>query len=81
MPPDWPANVWLPGCGRCDNLLVRKAEITPDLVSQLVGTQLPRWAGLPVRAVGADGWDNATFRLSEEMSVRLPSAEAYVPAV
>ena len=57
-------------------MLVQKADITPELVSRLVATQFPQWAGLPVRPVDADGWDNATFRLGEHMSVRLPSAEA-----
>jgi len=66
---------------RCDNPLVRKAGITSGLVSALIEMQFPQWAGLPVTAVDADGWDNATFRLGDEMSVRLPSAEEYVPAV
>jgi aminoglycoside phosphotransferase (APT) family kinase protein len=70
-----------PGLGCCDNRFVRKADITAGLVSRLVGTQFPQWAGLPVRPVDAGGWDNATFRLGEEMSVRLPSAEQYVPGV
>jgi aminoglycoside phosphotransferase (APT) family kinase protein len=60
---------------------VRKADITVDLVSRLVAEQFPQWAGLPVRPVDADGWDNATFRLGDTMSVRLPSAEPYVQAV
>jgi aminoglycoside phosphotransferase (APT) family kinase protein len=67
--------------GGWDNLLVRKADITADLVSQLVASQFPRWAGLPVRPVEAGGWDNATFRLGEQMLVRLPSAQEYAPAV
>ena len=67
--------------GGWDNLLVRKADITADLVSRLVASQFPRWAGLPVRPVEAGGWDNATFRLGEQMLVRLPSAQEYVPAV
>jgi aminoglycoside phosphotransferase (APT) family kinase protein len=62
-------------------LLVNKAEITPLLVSRLVATQFPQWAGLPVRPVDADGWDNATFRLGDHMSVRLPSSQAYVEQV
>jgi aminoglycoside phosphotransferase (APT) family kinase protein len=81
MPRGRAVNRWLPGFGRCDNLVVRKTDITAGLVSQLVRTQFPQWAGLPVRPVDADGWDNATFRLGEEMSARLPSAEEYVPAV
>ena len=60
---------------------MRKAGITSGLVSALIEMQFPQWAGLPVTAVDADGWDNATFRLGDEMSVRLPSAEEYVPAV
>jgi aminoglycoside phosphotransferase (APT) family kinase protein len=61
--------------------LVEKADITPELVSRLVATQFPHWAGLPVRPVEVDGWDNATFRLGEQMSVRLPSSQAYVDQV
>ncbi len=60
---------------------MRKAEITGGLVSRLVGTQFPQWAGLPVRPVDVGGWDNVTFRLGQEMSVRLPSAAQYVPGV
>jgi aminoglycoside phosphotransferase (APT) family kinase protein len=60
---------------------VRKTDITIDLVSRLVAEQFPEWAGLAVRPVDVDGWDNATFRLGETMSVRLPSAEHYVEAV
>jgi aminoglycoside phosphotransferase (APT) family kinase protein len=64
---------------RC--LLVNNADITPELVSRLVANQFPQWAELPVRPVDADGWDNATFRLGEHMSVRLPSSQAYVEQV
>jgi len=71
--------MWLRASGRCDNLKVRKADISAGLVSRLVATQFPQWADLPVRPVDVDGWDNATFRLGEGMLVRLPSAEEYVP--
>ena len=60
---------------------MRKADITVGLVSRLVGTQFPQWASLPVRPVDRGGWDNVTFRLGEGMSVRLPSAQDYVPGV
>jgi aminoglycoside phosphotransferase (APT) family kinase protein len=60
---------------------VRKADITADLVTRLIAEQFPQWAGLTVRPVDADGWDNATFRLGDTMSVRLPSADGYVDAV
>jgi aminoglycoside phosphotransferase (APT) family kinase protein len=60
---------------------VRKAGINADLVTRLIAAQFPQWAGLPVRPVDIDGWDNATFRLGDTMSVRLPSHEDYVGAV
>lgn len=60
---------------------MEKASITPALVSRLVAAQFPEWAHLPVAPVELDGWDNATFRLGEDLSVRLPSAEAYVAQV
>ncbi|MET8982429.1 aminoglycoside phosphotransferase family protein [Streptomyces sp. NPDC004539] len=55
----------------------------PDagLVRSLIAGQFPEWSGLPVRPVARQGWDNRTFRLGEELSVRLPSAEGYVAAV
>ena len=61
-----------------DNACVENGAITPVLVSELVAAQFPRWAHLPVAAVELDGWDNTTFRLGEELSVRLPSADEYV---
>ena len=51
------------------------------LVGQLVAAQFPQWAKLPIKPVACDGWDNRTFRLGEEMTVRLPSAAAYAPQV
>lgn len=60
---------------------MRKADITADLVAGLVAAQFPAWSHLPVRPVELDGWDNTTFRLGSSMSVRLPSADAYVPQV
>lgn len=60
---------------------MRKADITAGLVSRLVASQFPDWAGLPVRPVDAGGWDNASFRLGDTMSVRLPSSAAYVESI
>jgi aminoglycoside phosphotransferase (APT) family kinase protein len=51
------------------------------LVSRLVATQFPQWAHLPVAPVELDGHDNRTFRLGDELSVRLPRADAYAPQV
>jgi aminoglycoside phosphotransferase (APT) family kinase protein len=36
---------------------------------------------LPIQSVALDGWDNTTFRLAEDMSIRLPSAYRYVPQI
>jgi aminoglycoside phosphotransferase (APT) family kinase protein len=60
---------------------VDTAAITPLLVRRLVAEQFPHWAHLAVAPVELDGWDNTTFRLGDEMSVRLPSADGYVPQV
>lgn len=56
---------------------MEKAAITADLVAQLIAKRFPQWADLPVRPIESDGWDNTTFRLGEEMTVRLPSADRY----
>lgn len=52
-----------------------------DLVRRLIAGQFPRWADLPVEPVTPGGWDNRTFRLGDDMTVRLPSAEGYVAQV
>jgi len=60
---------------------VDKAGITPAVVERLLAAQFPQWADLPVIRVELDGWDNTTFRLGDEMSVRLPSGDAYTAQV
>ncbi|MFI5695750.1 aminoglycoside phosphotransferase family protein [Kribbella sp. NPDC051586] len=52
-----------------------EVEIDASLVERLVGEQFPRWAGLPVRAVERSGTDNVTFRMGDELAVRLPRTE------
>ena len=51
------------------------------LARRLVAAQFPAWADLPVQPVEIDGWDNRTFRLGTEMSVRLPSHKRYAAQV
>ncbi|WP_367129763.1 aminoglycoside phosphotransferase family protein [Saccharothrix sp. HUAS TT1] len=58
-----------------------RAGIDAALVGRLVASQFPRWRGLPVTPVEVDGWDNRTYRLGDHLSVRLPTAEGYAPAV
>ncbi|MEV7777057.1 aminoglycoside phosphotransferase family protein [Kitasatospora sp. NPDC088351] len=56
-------------------------DISVELVRTLVSEQFPEWGDLPVRPVVRQGWDNRTFRLGEQLAVRLPSAEGYVAGV
>jgi aminoglycoside phosphotransferase (APT) family kinase protein len=56
-------------------------QITAEVAARLVAGQFPQWAGLPVVPVGLSGWDNITFRLGGELSVRLPSGEDYAAQV
>lgn len=56
-------------------------EIDVELVRRLIESQFPDWADLPIEKVEPNGWDNRTFRLGTEMSVRLPSHERYSPQV
>ncbi|WP_348788485.1 aminoglycoside phosphotransferase family protein [Leifsonia sp. NPDC080035] len=65
-----------PGAERSAEPEVRPA-IDTGLVRRLVDAQFPRWRDLPIRPVEHDGWDNRTFRLGDELSVRLPSAAGY----
>jgi aminoglycoside phosphotransferase (APT) family kinase protein len=61
--------------------LARSVDIDAALATRLVASQFPQWAELPITPVEFDGWDNRTFRLGVDMSVRLPSAEAYTAQV
>jgi aminoglycoside phosphotransferase (APT) family kinase protein len=56
-------------------------DIDATLVKQLVRTQFPQWADLPVAPVENGGWDNSTFHLGDSMSVRMPRAPEYVAQV
>jgi aminoglycoside phosphotransferase (APT) family kinase protein len=62
-------------------VVMNRGEITPDVAAGLVAEQFPQWAGLPVVPVRLNGWDNTTFRLGDELSLRLPSAEGYAAQV
>ncbi|OGT39700.1 MAG: hypothetical protein A3F12_01670 [Gammaproteobacteria bacterium RIFCSPHIGHO2_12_FULL_38_14] len=51
--------------------------INTDLVHELIAIQFPQWRDLTVQAVTPQGWDNKTFRLGDQMLVRLPSGAEY----
>ncbi|HLN17557.1 MAG TPA: aminoglycoside phosphotransferase family protein [Acidimicrobiales bacterium] len=61
--------------------MISKEDITAELAAKLVASQFPEWADLPVTPVELNGWDNTTFRLGDDKSVRLPIGEAYALAV
>lgn len=58
-----------------------RAGIDAALVTRLIAAQFPQWSRLPVVPVEVDGWDNRTYRLGDAMTVRLPTAAGYAPAV
>jgi aminoglycoside phosphotransferase (APT) family kinase protein len=58
-----------------------RIQINASLVRRLIATQFPDWGNLPIRRVETDGWDNSTFRLGDDMKVRLPTAARYVAQV
>jgi aminoglycoside phosphotransferase (APT) family kinase protein len=62
-------------------MLIERSSIDAELVRRLIAAQFPQWSGLPVRPVELDGWDNCTYRLGDQLTVRLPTATGYVPAV
>jgi aminoglycoside phosphotransferase (APT) family kinase protein len=43
----------------------------------LIDTRFPEWSNLPLRQVLPGGWDNRTFRLGEQLAVRIPSSADY----
>lgn len=52
-----------------------EVELTAGLVRALLAEQHPDLAHLPVELV-AQGWDNGTFRLGDDLAVRLPRRAA-----
>jgi aminoglycoside phosphotransferase (APT) family kinase protein len=58
-----------------------RSSIDVALARRLVDRQFPQWSALPVTEVEVDGWDNRTFRLGAELTVRLPSGGWYAKQV
>jgi aminoglycoside phosphotransferase (APT) family kinase protein len=52
-------------------------RIDEHLARRLVDRQFPEWADLPITRVEVDGWDNRTYRLGEDLTIRLPSGDWY----
>lgn len=60
---------------------LKKLNISLSLVFNLIQEQFPQWAHLTIKPVEQSGWDNITFRLGEEMLIRLPSGQEYAEQV
>ena len=58
-----------------------RKHIDAAVPRRLIASQFPQWAHLPISPVEHDGWDNRTFRLGDELSIRLPSGEWYAKQV
>jgi hypothetical protein len=52
-----------------------------SLVGRLLAAQFPQWADLPIEPVRSAGTDNATYRLGDDMAVRLPRIQGAVGQV
>jgi aminoglycoside phosphotransferase (APT) family kinase protein len=52
-------------------------DITLDLARKLITGQFPEYAHLPITSVKKQGHDNRTYRLGNEMLIRMPTAESY----
>lgn len=55
--------------------------IDAPLVARLLKSQFPQWAHLAITPVVPGGWDHRSFRLGDDMVVRLPSAKPYATQV
>ncbi|MBL8517954.1 MAG: aminoglycoside phosphotransferase family protein [Betaproteobacteria bacterium] len=57
------------------------ARIDVALVRALIAQQFPQWNDLRVEPVVPGGWDNRSFRLGNDLLVRMPSADVYAAQV
>jgi aminoglycoside phosphotransferase (APT) family kinase protein len=58
-----------------------RSTIDVSLARRLIDSQFPVWSDLPIAEVEVDGWDNRTFRLGSELTVRLPTGDWYANQV
>lgn len=58
-----------------------KLEINIETVRNLIKLQFPQWSALPIISVKQSGWDNYSFRLGNNMLIRLPSHHNYAASV
>jgi aminoglycoside phosphotransferase (APT) family kinase protein len=59
----------------------KNLHIDISLAQKLVRSQFVQWKDLKIKQVKAGGNDNRSFRLGDDLLIRLPSAEGYVAQV
>ena len=64
-----------------EHITATKLTIPITTVQNLIREQFPQWAHLPITPVEPGGWDNKTFRLGNDMLIRMPSAACYAEKV
>lgn len=52
-------------------------KISIELAKKLIATQFPHYADLTVSEVEKQGHDNRTYRIGDDMLIRMPTAESY----
>jgi aminoglycoside phosphotransferase (APT) family kinase protein len=55
-----------------------EVDIDDALVADLLRSQFPEWAGLPLHRLRTTGTDNAIYRLGVDMAIRLPRIQLAV---
>ena len=63
------------------NQLYTQMEIPVQIAIELISSQFSEYAHLPIQSVEPNGWDNRTFRLGNQLSIRLSSAQRYAEKV
>ncbi len=58
-----------------------RLKLTREEAQQILRSQFPKWANLPVVEMGSPGWDNCSFRLGDRLVLRFPSASCYAGQV
>lgn len=56
-------------------------ELDVILAKKLISSQFPQWEKFSIQPVKQSGWDNRTFHLGRDMTIRLPSNEEYAPQI
>lgn len=67
------------GRARPSDVSERDADV--ETAQCLLAEQFPHWSGLSLTRIEPGGWDNTTFRLGEELVLRLPNDDALAEQV